>query len=135
MKYATLREKISAEKNERAARYAQFRELFDRAWSDGARAAANVVPPAMHVYQGDVLVAVEKEGPCGFAWVRVRGAGTSFARWLVKQGLARKAYGGGLDVWVSDYGQSMARKEAHASAMAETLRAGGIDCYSDHRLD
>jgi hypothetical protein len=135
MKYATLREKISAEKNERAARYAQFQELFNRAWEDGMRAAARTVPPVMNVYQGDVLVAVETEGPCGFAWVHVRGAGSSFGRWLTKENLARKAYGGGLDVWISDYGQSMARKEAHARAMAETLRAGGIDCYSGHRMD
>jgi len=77
------------------------------------------------------------EGACGFAWVTVRPGNSSFARWLVKNGHARAAYGGGVQIWISDYNQSVDRKYAHASAMAKVLREKtGIDTiYADSRLD
>jgi hypothetical protein len=74
-------------------------------------------------------------GVCGFAWVSIRPATSSFARWLVKQGLAHKAYEGGLSIWISDYNQSMERKEAHARAMAEVFRAAGVNAYAASRMD
>jgi hypothetical protein len=58
------------------------------------------------------------DGVCGFAWVVVKPATSSFAKWLKKTGWADKAYGGGLSIWIGGYNQSMTRKEAHAAAMA-----------------
>jgi hypothetical protein len=75
------------------------------------------------------------EGPCGFAWVTVRPGTSSFAKWLVKTGKGSKAYGGGVSIWIGDYNQSIARKEAHARAMAEVFTNAGITAYADSRLD
>lgn len=74
-------------------------------------------------------------GVCGFAWVNVSPGTSSFARYLVKVGAARRSYDGGVDIWVSQYGQSMQRKEAHARAMAEVLRDGGVKAYASSRMD
>jgi hypothetical protein len=43
---------------------------------------------------------------------------------------------GGVDIWISAHGQSIARKESHAHAMAEVLHAElGIKCYANSRED
>ena len=73
-------------------------------------------------------------GPCGFAWVAVKG-NTGFGRWLKKTGRASKAYGGGLQVWIREHGQSMARKEAHARAMAQVFQDSGIEAHARSRMD
>lgn len=76
------------------------------------------------------------DGVCGFAWVKIRPGNSSFARWLVKNGKARSAYTGGVDIWVSEFGQSMQRKEAFAVAMAKVFREKlGVNAYADSRLD
>ena len=74
------------------------------------------------------------DGVCGFAWVNIRPGTSSFARWMVKHGKARKAYHGGVDVWVSEFGQSMQRKEAYAAAYAKVLNEAGIKAYSMSRM-
>lgn len=74
------------------------------------------------------------DGVCGFAWVSFKG-NTAFGRFMKKTNQASKAYGGGLQVWVGAFGQSMTRKEAYASAYAATLRAAGIDAYPGSRMD
>lgn len=74
------------------------------------------------------------EGLCGFAWVSFKG-NTAWGRWAKKAGVARPAYGGGLQVWVSGYGQSVTRKEAYAAAFAGVLQAAGITAYAGSRLD
>lgn len=137
MTYATLREKIAAEKVERAARYAGFRDLLERARAAGREAGETARPEPMAVADGFTgqLVEIVAGGPCGFAWVTIRPGGSSFARWLVANGYGRKAYYGGVQVWIGDYGQSIARKYAHACAMADTFRAAGIDATAGSRLD
>src|SRR5438045_1864197 len=45
-------------------------------------------------------------GVCGFAWVNIKPSTSTFAKCLVKNGHARKDYGG-VTVWVSEFGQSM----------------------------
>ena len=79
------------------------------------------------------------DGACGFAWVKVSPGNSKFANWLKKRGYARPAYGGGVDIWISDYNQSVARKEAHAYAMARVLSEGLADervrIYAGSRLD
>jgi malate synthase len=73
---------------------------------------------------------------CGFAWIKIRPATSAFAKWLVKTGKARPAYGGGLSIWISAHNQSMERKEAHARAMAKVLSEKlGINCYAESRMD
>jgi len=76
------------------------------------------------------------EGLCGFAWVNVTPGNSPFANWLKKSGNARKAYGGGVDIWISAHGQSIERKEAHARAMAAKLKEKlGVTAYAMSRLD
>ena len=75
-------------------------------------------------------------GVCGFAWVVVQDARTGFARWLKKNHIGKTRYGAsGVCIWVSYFGQSMARKEAYAIAFAEYLNSQGIKAYSDSRMD
>jgi hypothetical protein len=109
------------------------RIIFDAANRSGHEAATAMVPEPMAVV-GRKEVWHVPEGMCGFAWVAFKG-NTSFGRWALKNKIARKAYQGGLHLWVSDYGQSYDRKSAYAAAFAEVLRKHGVDAYADNRLD
>lgn len=75
------------------------------------------------------------EGVCGFAWVTVRPGNSSFARRLASLGIGHKAYYGGWEIWVGEFGQSMARKEAYAQAFAEVLREAGVQAFAGSRMD
>lgn len=74
-------------------------------------------------------------GVCGFAWVTVRPGNCSFAVWCRKNGIGHKAYYGGWELWVSEGGQSMERKEEYARAFAKVLTKHGIKAYSGSRMD
>jgi len=119
----------------------EFQTLYDAANALGKEAAQSCVPVPM-IVQGTGLDGVTHtyppvmDGVCGFAWVKVRPATQPFGRWLKRAGIVdRASYGGGYDLWISDYGQSMTRKEAHAQAMAETLRLAGVDAFAQSRMD
>ena len=143
--YGSLREKIAAESVERKARYAKFQAAYDKAAAAGQAAGEAAKPAAMVVTQhanplNDNSPAVAQwlapEGACGFAWVKVTPGNSSFAKWLVKNKLARKAYYGGVEISIKAFGQSIERKEACASAMAKVLvEELGISAYADSRLD
>jgi hypothetical protein len=79
------------------------------------------------------------QGVCGFAWISVRPGNCGFAHWLKKQGLSKgRAYGGGVQIWVSQYGQSYELKMAYAQAAADVLKAelgGKVRVYASGRLD
>jgi len=136
MQYATLREKIAAEKTLRANRYAEFEALALRAYNAGIKAGAECIPIPMDVLDraGGELWRVD-DGACGFAWVKVKPANSSFAIWAKARGLMSPAYGGGVDYWVTQFGQSVARKEAFAGAYAAVLREAGINAFAGSRLD
>ena len=143
--YATLREKIAAEKIERQARYAKFEAAYNKAAEAGREAGKAAVPAPMIVVEhenplNDASPAKKAwhvpGGACGFAWVTVTPGTCSFAKWLVKNKLAGKAYYGGVQISVSAFGQSVERKEACAHAMAEILKAElGVKAYAGSRLD
>jgi len=71
-------------------------------------------------------------GACGFAWVNVP-LNTALGKAILRNyegargGIfaAHKAYGGGVDLWVSGFGQSLSRKEAAAGAVARYLTSKG----------
>lgn len=76
------------------------------------------------------------DGVCGFAWVNIKPGNSKFANWLKKNKLARAdSYYGGVTMWVSEYNQSMQKKQAYASAFAGVLSEAGIKAYSDSRMD
>lgn len=146
--YGSLREKIAAESKARKAKYAAFEAAFEKAVEAGKAAGLAKVPQPMMVSEhanplndaSPVKRAwLVESGVCGFAWVSVSPGNSSFAKWLVKSKLARKSYYGGVEISVSDFGQSMERKEACASAMAEVLKAelgsNSLRIYSNSRMD
>ena len=134
MEYATLREKIAAEKAERINRYAKYQEIIDKAYKAGIEAGKNARPIPMYVIDQGIPIDRIDDGACGFAWIAFPG-NTSFGKWAKKQGLARSHYPSGLCVWVSEFGQSVDRKEAFAGAYARVLKDSGIDAYAGSRLD
>lgn len=74
------------------------------------------------------------DGPCGYAWVKIKGRG-KFAKWAKDSGVARPSALGGYTIYPSLMTQSMERKEAWANAYAQVLRDHGIEAYVDTRLD
>lgn len=75
------------------------------------------------------------DGVCGFASVIVKPANSSFARYLKTIRRTYKHYYGGLNMPISEFNQSLQRKEAYAEAFAAVLRRSGIDAYVDSRMD
>jgi hypothetical protein len=154
-----------------AAKREEQDALFARAWTAGEAAAATAAlaakPTPMVVYTpkdgNDAVIDTakpvyyESDGACGFAWVKVRPANAAFANWCKRTGKANRGrdYDGGLTVsWCPAGGtQSMARHEAAARAMAETItevlkfggvpvregwkdeRKGVVSIYSQSRMD
>ncbi len=112
-----------------------FQKVMDDAVAAGKAAAAALVPVPMVVVGGGQKYFVP-DGVCGFAWVKVTPATQPFAKWLKKTGKVQgAAYGGGYDLWVSDYSQSMQLKEAYAYAFADVLKAAGVTAYAQSRMD
>jgi hypothetical protein len=75
------------------------------------------------------------DGVCGFAWVVIRPGNSSLARQAVKLDIGSRAYGGGISIWVDEHGHSLDRKQRHAHAYADVLRAYGVNAYAQSRLD
>jgi hypothetical protein len=145
VQYGSLREKIAAESAARRERYAKFADALAKAQTAGIRAGETVTPRPMTVYEADGLGNRPKEGGqswyapegvCGFAWVTIHPGTSSFAKWLTKHKYASKSYGGGVQIWISDHGQSYERKSAHAQALATVLREElSVDAHAGSRLD
>ena len=121
-----------------------FQQSYDAAHAAGMQAGQTVGVTPMVVQQhanmaNDNSPVVQQwvvdEGVCGFAWVVIRPATSSFARWLKKNNLGDKHYYGGIAVWVREFGQSMTRKEAYAQEFATVLRSRGFDAHAESRMD
>ena len=127
--------------NLKTATEREMSALFDAANIAGVLAAKAVTPEPMHVVGHDPRTGMKiryepvLDGVCGFAWVKIRPATSRFARWLKRTDKGSSAYGGGLMVWISDHRQSLTLKAAHARAMADVLRAAGINAYAESRMD
>lgn len=96
---------------------------FATLW-DQTRAAAQTAAVA----ENDKLDAENTRGlDCGFAWVSLPG-NSPFARWAKKEGIARKAYPSGLQIWYSKLHdiptQSVSVHEAAALAARDVLSHG-----------
>lgn len=115
-----------------------FLAIHREAHAAGAEAAKKCQPNAM-VVTTEFGSAPQKswyvpDGVCGFAWVEFPG-NTAWGRWTKEAKVARPHYPKGLCIWVSDYNQSMQRKEAYARGYAEVLRQHGINCHAGSRMD
>ena len=128
-----------------SVRTTNYQRIWGEAIAAGMQALAACTPTPMIVQQHkdmlDDASPVDKQwfvegGVCGFAWVSIKPATSSFARWLKEKGYAKvDGYAGGLCHWVRDGGQSMQRKLAYADAMAEVLRKYGITAHAMSRMD
>lgn len=125
---------------------AEFKKLWVEAVTAGNEAVmkAKVVPMVVgtpkSLFSNEIdysqPVEVVEDGACGFAWINVKPGTSAFAKWLKAQGYARKdEYYGGVTVWVSQFNQSVQKKEAYARAVAKVLRDAGIKAYAASRLD
>lgn len=129
----------------------EFDKIYAEAHSAGMAAvkALDVVPMVVsgHANQMDDSSPVVKQwyvadGVCGFASVHIGPANKPFAKYLVDiQNVAKKdSYNGGIYIWISDFGQSMQKKEAYARAFAEVIKGhaeklGLKSVWSESRLD
>jgi len=116
----------------------EFEALWAKAYEAGMAAGRAVNPTPMVVRTtgpGPAKSWYVPDGLCGFAWVTVRPGNCKFANWAKAKDLMSTAYGGGVQYYVGEFDQSVARKEAFASAAAEVLREAGIRATSSSRLD
>lgn len=124
----------------RNSHHALFSQIHNQAHEAGMKAGTNALPSPMIVGETDLQgnrngrTWFVSEGACGFAWVAFKG-NTAWGKWAKKEGIASTAYPTGLQIWVHQFNQSMARKEEYARAYAEVLRRAGIDAYAGSRMD
>ena len=108
-------------------------QVLKAAMAAGSAAHTAAVPEPMTVVGGDKSYFVS-EGMCGFSWVKIKG-NTPFGRHCKKVGIARPAYGGGLQIRYPYPSQSYDRGQAWAYAFADVLKDNGVFAYADGRLD
>ena len=121
-------------------------EIYTEAHSAGMAAGHGCTPTPMVVgtpttplgddidYTKDTYYV--SDGMCGFAWINIKPARGKFVTWLKKADIGRKDnYYGGYTIWVSEFGQSVTRKENYARAFAKVLGDNGITAYNMSRLD
>ena len=123
-----------------------FHDLFDRAHKAGMDAAVSTQVRPMIVGQSKSIfddnidetkpTYFVEGGLCGFAEVVVKPGNSKFANWLKKNEIASpRYYGGGVSIWVSDFGQSYQRKMAYANAFSQVLRGENVRAFATGRLD
>jgi len=119
-------------------------KIYDEARSAGLAAAAKHTPIPMVVQQHENMLddnspvvyrEVVNDGVCGFAWVIVKPANSVFAKVMKESNLGKNDVYGGIYVWVSDFNQSMSKKETYAYAFADVLKKYGINAYAQSRMD
>jgi hypothetical protein len=125
-------------------------KVYAEAHKAGLEAVERATPTPMVVYETHGLTDIPKEGGkswyvpsgvCGFAWVNIRPATSSFVKYLKSKGIGRlDSYYGGWTIWVGglfpDFReQSVEYKEAYARAFASVLKEHGIKAYAHSRLD
>jgi len=121
-------------------------EIYSEAHSAGLAAGHGCTPTPMVVgqpttplgndidYEKDTYYVAD--GVCGFAWVNIKPARGKFVKFLKDNNIGRKdCYYGGYTVWVSEFGQSMHRKENYARAFTSVLRENGLTAYNMSRMD
>lgn len=119
--------------------------LIHKAEDAAARAGAAAQPTPMIVGSPTTIFGSDidptkptyyvPDGVCGFAGVRITPARGPLVRVLKATQRGHAAYGGGYYVPIHAFGQSLARKEAAAAAMAEVFRAAGYTAYPESRMD
>lgn len=112
-------------------------ELFTAADAAGRAAVqAATVRPMIVTDEARNRQYFVEDGVCGFAWIKIRPARGAFVNWCKKNNIGRTdSFEGGYMIWVSDYNQSMQKKETYARAFAKVLQDNGIKAYGMSRMD
>lgn len=83
-----------------------------------------------------------EDGYCGFAWINVypefKGStklGKEERKVLEAAGFSKNEYEKNYQRWVSEFNQSMQKKEAFARAFSKVLRENGINASAGSRID
>jgi hypothetical protein len=110
-----------------------------------ARVVPMIVGQETHLFSGVMdpnTIEYVEDGVCGFAWVDVYPTnkgntrlGKAERKVLEAVGFKKDIYGKKYYKWVSEFNQSMQKKEAYASAYAKVLRENGLKAYSGSRMD
>ena len=74
------------------------------------------------------------DGQCGFGWVSLPNARTPFARWALKSSIGVPTRPG-VQISSKLSTQSIEKNRAYAEGYAEVLKANGIECRAESRLD
>lgn len=121
-----------------------LKSLFAKAHEAGTAKAKATQPTPMIVTQHENMLddssPVKKQwwvdqGVCGFAWVTIHPGTSKAARYAKEHYGASKGYPSGMQIWISDFGQSMELKEAYAQGFAAVLQEAGIKAYAGSRMD
>ena len=120
--------------------------IYEQAHAAGMAAGNECTPTPMVVgqpttplgddidYEKDTYYVAD--GVCGFAWINIKPARGAFVKYLKENQIGRKdSYYGGYTIWVSGFGQSLARKENYARAFTSVLRENGLTAYNMSRMD
>lgn len=139
---------VAASAEAREARDLVYWSVYLDACAAAQLAYDACTPEPMMVYETVGLSDIPKpngktwivdDGVCGFAWIVIKPATSSFARWCARENIGRNNYGGGWAIpshrLVSNEGQSYERKTAAMRAAVQVLRNAGINCRVDSRLD
>lgn len=120
-----------------------YKVLYEKACKIAHEAAIGHKPQAMivseHTNPMDDNSSVKNqyyvsEGLCGFASIHFK-LNTAFGKWAIKNNIAQKSCMGGGMIWISQYNQSLERKEKYASAFCKVMNENGVNCYPQSRMD
>lgn len=117
----------------------KFVILANKAHHEGMLAGQAVKPKGMLVHGKDEW-GIQKiwevpEGLCGFACIRMD-ARSAFAKFLLREGMAKRGYEKGIVIYVHQFNQSWERKAAYAAAYAKVLQQAEIPGVTwEERLD
>ena len=129
-----------------------FKLVCEKAHAAGMKAVSklNVIPMIVgsetHPFSGVMDMKKQTyfvaDGVCGFAWVNVypefKGNtrnGKDERKMLEAAGFHKNGYEKTYQLWISDFNQSIQKKETYARAYAEVLRENGFKSYAGSRLD
>lgn len=108
----------------------RWKKIHEMAHNSGMLRGENKMPTPMVLEQWGTIW----DGACGFGWVFLPSAREPFAKWALKVGIGYHSRPG-VHINSKMHTQSMDKNYAYALGYAEVLKANGIDCRAECRLD
>lgn len=129
-----------------------FHEVCDEADIAGLKAVQEltvipmIVGETKNLFSNDIDYSKSTEyiedGPCGFSWVSVKPKHKGNTRLgkeeraeLEEMGLFKNEYTKTYQLWISQFNQSIQKKEAYARAFSKVLQQYGYNAIPGSRLD